>query len=411
MSEIDTEIAKPVGKIVRPIPDLDQEWIPPEPAKESQDLCKLLNDIVEALRSYIVFPSDSSYVAVALWTTATHVSHTMTVAPYLMVTSPRPSCGKSRLLEVLEFLARDAQRSGNMSLAVLFRSIEERDPTLLIDEFDNLDLSTRSEMIGLLNMGHRRGEKVMRAEASGRAFILNEYKVFGLKAIASIAKNYPPALESRCIDITMDRKLSHEVIRKFRIKTAQKELKPIYARLLRWASDNASELFHGYLAIERGDMPEELSDRECDLWEGLYAIAEMAGSNWLDLARVASLELKHQAINDEDDSGLQLLGDLRDIFAKYGEQLWSKDIEKHLNENEARTWSGWNRGNGIKPPNIGKLLRPFKIKSKQIKIAGINRMGYRLKDCNGAFTRYLSSVGPTSPTSISFDDRDKDIPF
>ena len=223
MSEIDAEIAKPVGKIVRPIPDLDQEWIPPEPAKEPQDLCQLLNDIAEALRSYIVFPSDSSYVAVTLWTTATHVSHVMTVAPYLMVTSPRPSCGKSRLLEVLEYLVRHAQRSGNMSLAVLFRVIEELDPTLLIDEFDNLDLSTRSEMIGLLNMGHRRGEKVMRAEASGRAFILNEYKVFGLKAIASIAKNYPPALESRCIDITMDRKLSHEVIRKFRIKTAQKE--------------------------------------------------------------------------------------------------------------------------------------------------------------------------------------------
>ena len=395
-------------KRVRPIPDLDAEREAVQPSNTPQDLDSLLADVESVLRDYVILP-DPAYVAVTLWIAATHVANVLDVAPYLMITSPRPACGKSRLLEVLEELAKDAQRSSNLSLSVLFRILQERKPTLLLDEFDNMDLDHRTEMIGLLNNGHRRGESALRMEKVGQDFRTNEYKVFGLKAIAGIAKSYPPALESRCIDIWMHRKLAHEPVKRFRIRSARRQISPIYARLLRWSDDNAGDLYHDFLQVDRS-MPDELTDREHDLWEGLYAIAESAGGNWLQRATAASIELRHEPMNNDDDHGLQLLQDLSDLFDELKKvRLWSSDICRYLSRNEALHWGGWHSGEGLRPTDLGKMLRPFEIKPVQIKEYGSNKKGYRKKDCDKAFSRYLTpssvqveSTGSTSPADIPF---------
>ena len=71
----------------------------------------------------------------------------------------RSESGKTRLLEVLELLVREPLPTANISDAALFRVIDERQPTLLVDEVDAIfgRKSPRDELRGIINAGYRRG--------------------------------------------------------------------------------------------------------------------------------------------------------------------------------------------------------------------------------------------------------------
>jgi len=76
-----------------------------------------------------------------------------------VISSPEKGSGKTRLLEVLEYLCRYARHSTNMSAAYLFRTVELLEPTLLIDEADAIfgpGEKTHEDLRALINAGHRR---------------------------------------------------------------------------------------------------------------------------------------------------------------------------------------------------------------------------------------------------------------
>ena len=93
----------------------------------------------------------------ALWTLHTHAIEVAYATPYLRITSATPECGKTLLLEALEPLCRNGWRAIGPTLAVLFRKVSASEPTLLWDEFDRYGLDDKSEVIGLLNAGYKRG--------------------------------------------------------------------------------------------------------------------------------------------------------------------------------------------------------------------------------------------------------------
>ena len=295
----------------------------------------------------------------------------------------------------------------------MFRVIESECPTLLLDEFDNLDLKERQEMLQLLNMGHRRGEKFYRTEK--KTLELQQFSVFGMKALASLSKEYPPALESRCIDIVIDRRKPDQPLEEWNSRRVARELRELHSRIQRWAADNENEFYWQHVDKEP-EVPDELGDREKDLWRPLFGIADMAsekvgsvGPTWAYKARLASKELRHERVNNAEDHALRLLTDLRSIFMepKTPHRLSTADIVLSLNNNELLRWSGWNHDKGIRPRDVGKLLGQFRIKSKQLKIDGKNKMGYAYGDCQNAFEQYCR-VDPTDPTS---DEPDHNIPF
>ncbi len=65
-------------------------------------------------------------------------------------------------------------------------------------------------------------------------------------------------------------------------------------------------------------MPDGAFNRLADNWRPLYAIAEIAGGNWLK--RVAESFARLTSSNDLDAQGLGtlLLGDIAEIFRKEG---------------------------------------------------------------------------------------------
>jgi hypothetical protein len=137
---------------------------------------------------------------VALWVVETHLADNFDSAPYLFLSSPVPGCGKTRLLEVLEFLTARPWRGIAPAEAALFRFIHAKKPTLLLDEVEALSgkkLSDRAAaVLTILNAGYKKGQTVPRCVGPNHE--LEYFNVFGPKAFACIG-SLPATLQNRCI--------------------------------------------------------------------------------------------------------------------------------------------------------------------------------------------------------------------
>ncbi len=131
-------------------------------------LSDLLDDVMGLLVQYVVFPSDAAVVAVALWVAHTHSVECFDTTPRLAILSAEKVCGKTRLLEVLNHICASPVFTPNLTTAALFRLIDARQPTVLLDEADaifNPRAHNFEELRGLLNAGYRRGATVPRVVA------------------------------------------------------------------------------------------------------------------------------------------------------------------------------------------------------------------------------------------------------
>jgi hypothetical protein len=139
----------------------------PEPATSPGDVIRPLAKLQGLIEKYVVMTPEQRLV-VALWIVHTHCVEHFEQTPYLTVTSPQKQCGKSRLIELLELLVPRAWSTILPSEAVLYRSISQNMPTLLLDEtdaiFDTRYTDKYEGIRAVLNAGHRhRGRAVSNA--------------------------------------------------------------------------------------------------------------------------------------------------------------------------------------------------------------------------------------------------------
>ncbi len=135
-----------------------------------------------------------------------------------------------------------------------------------------------------------------------------------------------------------------------------------------------------------------LDDRAQDSWEPLLAIADLAGTRWSLLARDAARVLSGAQARDElDNFGVMLLRDLFSLFEQVRKpELSSAEIVAALAALEDRPWAEYGRARKPLSKNqLASLLRPFEIHSVDIGPVTARVKGYRQKDCQDAFERYL----------------------
>jgi len=105
-------------------------WPPIDYAKSAtKDGEALVRDLENFFTRYVILPEHTA-LTVTLWALMTHTFDSFDAVPYLVITSPAPRCGKTRLLECLELVASEPRRASNVSEAALFRMIEKLAPTL-----------------------------------------------------------------------------------------------------------------------------------------------------------------------------------------------------------------------------------------------------------------------------------------
>lgn len=360
------------GEQITPLVEEVQPW------EEPTDGGELLEGIRGILTRYMVLP-DFAAVVLALWVLGSYAFDAFRIWPKLTITSPEKRCGKSTLLTgLLAPMVHRGLVASNISPAAIFRVIDAWRPTLLIDEADTF-LNGADELRGVINSGHTKsGAFVVRTVGDD-----HEPKRFSTWAPMAIAmiKSPPGTILDRSIVIQLRRRLPGEQAAKLPLGFEDTCLE-LRRRCKRWADDHLETLRTVAPAL-----PASANDRALDNWTPLLAIAETIGGDWPNQARAAFASLTTE--DDDDSIGPMILEDIRRVFTETRrERMHSTDLLAALLELEERPWVEWRHGKPLTTTGLARMLRPFKIKSKQLRI-GTNRHGYELEQFRDAFERYL----------------------
>ena len=346
----------------------------------------LLDEVAVLLRRFMRFSNEAQVVAVALWVAHTFAYDRFQQSPILAVTSAVMRSGKSRLLDVLELVVHQPWRVVMPSEAVVYRYIAQRHPTVLLDEVDAIFARKATEYEGLralLNAGNRRGTVVPRVGGQGANLKVEEFDVFAPKVLAGIG-TLPATVADRAIPIRLERRARRETVERFRRDDVELETEPLRERLARFMKSAALSA--------RPPVPDVLDDRAGESWEVLLAIADAVGADWPARARRAAIELHASRDQDEEAMSLVLLRDIRDAFAERGAgRLASGDLLEHLLGLEASPWAEY-LGKPLTKHGLSKLLRPYRIGPRNVRIGADVRKGYLLEQFADTFDRYLPAL-------------------
>ena len=234
------------------------------------------------------------------------------------LSSPKAGCGKTTTLDLLATMAPRPLRTENITAPVLFRLVDQHQPTLLLDEVDDY-LPYSEELRGLLNAGHKQGACAYRCEGQGNA--VRAFKAFGPAVLAGIG-TLPDTLHDRSIRVLLLPAEPGQITAHF--DSRHHEIENVLCRkLARWAQDN-------FAALQACDpiMPPSAYNRVADNWRPLFAVAQIAGADWPRRALEAFNQLNHggslpvepspQSQIKNQKSQIALRADIRQIFTQCG---------------------------------------------------------------------------------------------
>src|SRR5262249_38965722 len=91
---------------------------------------------------------------------------------------------------------------------------------------------------------------------------------------------------------------------------------------------------------------------------------------------------------------------IREAFLETG-KIWTGTLLERLKMREESPWKDIGRGKELDDRGLADMLRPYSIKSRDVKIDGVNRKCYLRTDFIDAWIRYLPSPSSTSATSAT----------
>jgi endogenous inhibitor of DNA gyrase (YacG/DUF329 family) len=367
------------------------------------------NEVLDRVQAFVarfnIFPSEHCAPMLALWYAHTHAADHLYVTPRLILSSVEPGSGKTRVLEVAQFLVRAPEMTMSATTAALFRMVNDGPITILFDEVDAI-FSARSggnheDLRGLLNSGYKRSATVARCVGDAKAMKVQRFPVYAPVALAGIAGNMPDTITTRAITVHMQRRTEDEEVAEFWEEDVEAEAAPLRHSLAAWIDTVIPKISRG-----RPPMPAGVRDRAAEIWRPLIAIADAAGGHWPDTARAACTHFVEIANADRSGGGirLQLLSDLRDLFTRRGtDRLPTTEILAALCELDEAPWADLD-GKPLDARRLAKELKPYGVLSQNVKQPnGSVPKGYRATGPGGladAWNRYLPNAA-TSATSAT----------
>jgi Protein of unknown function (DUF3631)/CHC2 zinc finger len=376
---------------------LHDHWIV-EPWPEPVGGDALLRDLIFRARRHVVCSHDDA-LAITLWVMFARVHDAVaTHSPILNINSAEPESGKSTTLGLISFLVPRGVSSVEISEAALYRAIKLWRPSFVIDEFDNvLANEDKSALRSVINSGHTRGQGVVRCVEPD--FTPELFQTFCPKAIGMVGRKLPPTTLGRCIIVELRRRKSSEPIERF-AHTDDPKLAELRSRLARWAADNEQAL-----RDSKTPMPDTFDNRRADNWRVMLAIADMAGEDWAEKARLAAGKL--EGASDTSSIGVRLLADIKRIFDEESrDSILSAVLVERLKEDPEGPWAEWGRGKGLTQNSLAVLLGGgggrgrgsrggFGIRSGDVHPSrDVHGKGYQRSQFEDAWARYLPAENP-----------------
>ena len=242
----------------------------PEPV----DGAGLLGELVKTQQRFLV-ADESIFRLVALWSVFTHCFDCFDCLPLLFVTAPTKQAGKSTRLTLVKAFSRRAFLVSSITAAVVYRIGETYQPTLLIDEADAC-MRDNEGLRGVIDGGHTRSTALV-PRCDGPDNEVRFFLTFYPKAIAAIGR-LADTIEQRSV-IARLRRASGSEYRGLEYLTLAKleALSLLRAKAARWAHDKAERLRN-----TEPQIPAEMTNgRMIDNFRPLFAIADVAGGEWL----------------------------------------------------------------------------------------------------------------------------------
>lgn len=362
------------------------------------DLAAILDDLDATFARYVAFPSDSHRHAVTVWTAHTWVVDAFDSTPRLAVLSPEKGSGKTRVLEVIELHVPGAMFTVNVSSAAMFRVVASDDATtMLLDEADTylgLRVAKEHEDIrGLVNAGHRRGAKAMRAVVAGANVRVEEYPCFAPVALAGIG-DLPDTIMDRSVIVPMRRRTTSEHVEPFRFRRAERDADHLAGRLEEWAGWAVQRL-----EDREPEMPTGITDRPADVWEPLVIIGDEAGEVWSQRIRDAAMQLNAERAQRDPSLGIQLLADIRTVFSDR-DRMTTEDLIEALVDLESAPW-GDLRGKPIDARGIARRVRKYDVRPGDHRFGDATKKGYLREDFYDAWQRYLPAPDDDATSDVA----------
>jgi len=268
--------------------------------------------------------------------------------------------------------------------------VDQIRPTLLLDESDAAfggEKEYAEALRGILNSGFYAGGVASCCVGQGANISFKDFQTFCAKAIAGIGSSLPDTVFDRSIPIRLQRKKPGEVVARFRRRHAKGEAAGLKAELSDWITSIVDTLKEA-----EPTLPEELTDRQQDGLEPLLAIADIAGGEWPEAVRQAAVDIFGSQAAEDQNIGVQLLSDIRSIFEAVAmDKITSVELLEKLKEIETSPWADWSKGKGLSPNGLARLLKPFGVAPRQVRVEDKTQKGYLWELFGDAFSRYLPS--------------------
>ncbi len=290
--------------------------------------------IKQTLESFIEFNNPDYSTLITLWIIGTYIFPIFEAYPYIYLGGIANS-GKSKVLEIMYRLAFNPVLSSNASPSSLFRTIENTQSTILVDEGEMLTGREQNPDLRLLfNAGYKATGVVTRTNPE--SFKVEHFNVYSPKSIAAI-NPLDRTLETRTIPIIMLRAADKSKGRT-KLNDRSADWKGIRDKLYRFL------LQHALAVAAVFDKPEtetDLTNRNYELFSPLLAIASFVDKyivNEPQLTPVVLTVAKEMVMEDEalDDWTLWVIEALDDIVVDFRPYL-VKEIYQSMKDRKERS--------------------------------------------------------------------------
>ena len=368
------------------------------------DPAELLNQVTAFITRFSVFPDRHCAPMLALWCAHTHAIAHFYTTPRLILDSAEAGSGKTRVLEVIQFLVSKPEMTISITTAAIFRMLAVGPITLLFDEIDAVFSakagSNHEDLRALLNAGYKRSATVARCVGDASRMKVERFPVFAPVALAGIAGAMPTTITTRAITVHMRRRAPHEHAEPFRERKVETEAEPMRDQLTDWLDRVGAD----QLAGAEPAIPDGITDRAAEVWEPLLAIADQAGGHWPATARAVATHFVTTAATTGSSIGTRLLADVRALFHTRGvDRMATTDIIAELLAAEEAAWADLD-GRPIDARRLAKELNRYGTRPGPVRIAGQATKGYQVGGPTGladAWTRYLPPLDPTPPDTVT----------
>jgi putative DNA primase/helicase len=367
------------------------------------DLCWALDTALETFKQHVVTEECQLAVAV-LWCAHSFIVHNdkiqLEVSPRLLVQAPTEDSGKSILLRAVSVLSHRAVRSSVLTSATVFRVVDLVKPTLIVTEAEQLFRpGTASELLAVVDASNMRSEAftVRNDMAPDGTWTPRLYSTWHTAAFGSIG-TLPRTFQSRGIVVRLRAALPGEAPAHHR-RGVFDPLVDQRRMLAAWGASLG--------VLPEATLPGGLFNRAADLWEPLFAIANMAGGRWPSLVTEAAQQV--QKVERPVPQIVRLLAGIHTAFGSAA-FLETEALIKKLLADPEEDWHLAYHGRAISPAWLRERLAnlldpPGSQQSYFVDDLGVrrHRRGYDRRQFQDAFSRYLppEADGPTETTEPS----------